>query len=153
TQTNSPKPVWPETKDRAATPVQPIAASNAPPVPNTTPALPGLPNNNDKKVRARALLTEARQLQKDGRLLEARQKAEEAQKLTVIFGPDEDRPELVLLSLSALCQKRIDTLVQQANDTLARTDAGRYRRAESDLNQARQLAVGFHLDTQLIDSK
>ena len=57
--------------------------------------------------------------------------------------------------LSALCQKRIESLVQQAGDCAAAANGNpvQYRRAEIDLTQARQLAVDFHLDTQLIDSK
>jgi type II secretory pathway component GspD/PulD (secretin) len=150
-QNNPPPPVWPEAKSGVRNLVQQTAANNSSPAPSMpAPAAPV-----DKKPQARALLTEARQLQKDGRLLEARQKALEAQKLGAHFGPDEDRPELVLLALSALCQKRVETLVQQAADCAAAAngDPKSYQRAELDLQQARRLALGFHLDTQLIDSK
>jgi type II secretory pathway component GspD/PulD (secretin) len=107
------------------------------------------------KMRAQMLVAEARQLQKEGRLVEARQKATDAQRIGANFAPDEDRPEVALIQISYLCQQRIDRLVQQATDCAqtAGSDANRCRRAVADLMTARQLAVGFGLDTHLIDSK
>jgi type II secretory pathway component GspD/PulD (secretin)/tetratricopeptide (TPR) repeat protein len=138
---STPPPVWPanDTAPRPS-PYTPRVASTS---------------TDGGKLRAQMLLTEARQLQKEGRLLEARQKALEAQKAFANFGPEEDRPELVLLAVSALCQKRIETLMQQAGDYAATSevDPSRYQRAVQELAQARQLAVGFGFDTQLIDSK
>jgi type II secretory pathway component GspD/PulD (secretin) len=159
-QNTLPPPVWPEDKDREThvtheSSVARVTAQATSPMPKP-PSVPATPDNAAaKKLQARALLAEARQLQKAGRLVEARQKALEAQKIGATFAADEDRPELVLLALSALCQKRIESLVQQASDCAAAAngDAGRYRRAELDLTQARQLAVDFHLDTQLIEGK
>jgi type II secretory pathway component GspD/PulD (secretin)/tetratricopeptide (TPR) repeat protein len=113
---------------------------------------PNTGSGDRNKVRAQALLTEARQLQREGRLLEARQKVMEAQHTGATFGPDEDRPELVLWALAALCKTRVEGLMQQANvDTTG--DPVRMQRAESDLNQARELAAAFQLDTQPIDRK
>jgi type II secretory pathway component GspD/PulD (secretin) len=151
----TPPPVWPEAKQRVASNVQQTTAHTPSAPASPAAAIPPAVNTVDKKIQARALLADARQLQKDGRLLEARQKALEAQRIGAIFGPDEDRPELAFLALSALCQKRIETLIQQAVDSAAAAngDPKSYQRAELDLNQARQLAVGFKLDTQLIDSK
>jgi type II secretory pathway component GspD/PulD (secretin)/tetratricopeptide (TPR) repeat protein len=126
---------------------------------NNSPAAPApqatVSRTSPDKGRAQALLVEARQLQKDGRLLEARQKAEEAQKIRAYFGPEEDRPEAVLVALAVLCQKRIDSLVQQASDYAAAgsVDPARFQQAEQALIQARQLAVGFRLDTHMIDSR
>jgi type II secretory pathway component GspD/PulD (secretin) len=154
-QNNLPPPVWPEAKNSATNRVQQVTANNTRLSPFMPTPPPAPANGVDKKLQARTLLAEARRLQKEGRLLEARRKALEAQRLGASYGPDDDRPELVLLALSALCQKRIETLVQQAGDwaAAANGDPKRYERAESDLRQARQLALGFHLDTQLIDSK
>ncbi len=131
-------------------------ASNLPTSLNPAAPVFGSAVGADKKIQARALLADARQLQKEGRLVEARQKAEDARNTGANFGPDEDRPELVMLALSALCQKRIEGLMQQAGDgAAANGDFGRYQRAELDLKQARQLALAFKLDTQLqlIDNK
>jgi len=123
----------------------------------TTPYMPqptgGMVEN--RKLQALALLTQARQYQKDGRLLEARQKAAEAQRVGAVFGPAEDSPEQCLVALGALCQRRIESHLQQANEYLATAelDNSRYQRAETELTQARQLATAFGFDTQLIDNK
>jgi type II secretory pathway component GspD/PulD (secretin) len=150
-----PPPVWPE-PEKPASRVQPVLVSNVPTSPYSAGPAVSSPAVADKKTQARALLAEARQLQKEGRLVEARQKAEDARNTGASFGPDEDRPELVMLALSALCQQRIERLLQQANDTAATNgDPGRYQRAELDLKQARQLAQAFKLESQLqsIDNK
>ena len=110
---------------------------------------------NGSKEQARLLLLQARQCQKEGRLLEARQKALEAQRVATTFGANEDTPELALLAISALCQKRIDTLVQQATEyaTTLDRDPSRCQRAEANLMQARQLAMACGFDTQAVDMK
>ena len=68
------------------------------------------------KVKALALMVEARQLQKDGRLIEARQKALECQRLGVVLSLNEDRPEQALVQLSALAGKKMDNLVAEEDD-------------------------------------
>jgi type II secretory pathway component GspD/PulD (secretin) len=154
-----PPPVWPTTqepKPEPKTEAMPRVAENtsrpALPLP-PPPALPGAGNHS--KEQARLLLLQARQYQKEGRLEEARQKALEAQGLGASYGPEEDRPEVALIGLSALCQKRVDSLVQQANDftSTAEVDPTRYQRAEANLVQARGLAVAFGFDTQSVDAK
>jgi type II secretory pathway component GspD/PulD (secretin) len=123
----------------------------------TVAAQTGMPSEmgGDKKFQAQMLLKEARQFQMEGRLVEARQRALAAQKVGVVFGPDEDRPEQALLAIGALCQRRIENLMQQANEALsmANADASRYAWAAQQLTQARTLAVTFGFDTQLIDLK
>src|SRR5205807_2409110 len=122
-----------------------------------TPAMPPSPSSaaEGRKAQAQILLAQARQFQKDGRLIEARQKALEAQQAGASFGPDEDRPEQCLLAVSALCQRRIESHLQQASEYLATAelDPSRYQRAEAELMQAKQLASAFRLDTQIIDNK
>jgi Flp pilus assembly secretin CpaC/tetratricopeptide (TPR) repeat protein len=163
-----PAPVWPAPVPAATpTPPQvrpagmeqqatatPPSTSFAPPASFTPPA-PATTFEDSKKTRAVALLSESRQLQKDGRLVEARQKALEAQRCGASFGASEDRPELALLAIAALSQKQIESLMQQANEYTAsgEVDPVRYQRAEATLNQARQLAVGFGFDTQNIDGR
>jgi type II secretory pathway component GspD/PulD (secretin) len=107
------------------------------------------------KMHVVAMLAEARQMQKANRLVEARQKALEAQKVGLTFAPEEDSPERALLQLADLASKRIEQLVQEASDFTATgfLDAGRFEKAEQDLTQARELAVGFALDTQAIEAK
>jgi type II secretory pathway component GspD/PulD (secretin) len=107
------------------------------------------------KQRAKMLLAEARTLQAQGRLIEAREKALEAQNAGATFGPDEERPETVMLQLLGLCDKRISTLMQHAEDCV-RDSAGhpeRFRQADDDLQMAKRLSTAFGLDTLRVDNK
>lgn len=114
--------------------------------------------NNDSLVvqtRARRLMAEARALQQQNRLLEARDKVEEARRLGVAFRPGEESPSQVYQQLAFLARQRIDGLVHRAGDTLHRgTQAPmtRCQDAERELSQARQLASAFGLDMQPIDA-
>src|SRR5262249_25878844 len=117
------------------------------------PSQPPTPSVQPDKAKAQQLLADARRLQKEGRLAEARQKPVTAQKLGASFGLSEDRPELALLDLAALTDKRIDSLKHQANDHLqvAATDPNRFPKAEANLLEARQLAIAFGFDTKELD--
>ena len=125
--------------------------------PATNPYTPFANQNpaGSAKLHAEMLLAEARQLQKDGRLVEARKKALDAQRIGANFAPEEDRPEVALIQITQLCQQRIDRLVQQSADwaTTAGSDPMRCQRAVADLTAARELAVACGLDTQPIDSR
>jgi type II secretory pathway component GspD/PulD (secretin) len=124
----------------------------------SAPALPvvAAPRGGDSaKLRAQQLLAEARTLQRQGLLVEARQKVLEAQRAGAVFGADEDRPELALIQLAGLASKQIEGLLQEATDNAvtAAINPVRYQKAEADLVKARQLADSFGLDTQPIDNK
>src|SRR5262249_48014339 len=97
------------------------------------------------------LLAECAQYMQAGRLIEARQKALEAQALRLPFGPDEDSPEQALLMLSSVCYKQVVALMDQAAQLSSTGAAEAVQRAEQQLAQAQQLARGFGLDTQPID--
>jgi type II secretory pathway component GspD/PulD (secretin) len=134
-------PAWPNQADgKASVSMAPAASSLA---------------AGDAKSKAQACVAEARQLQKEGRLLEARQKALEAQRMNVSFRADEDKPEIVLMAVNSLCQKKVDALVQQADMYIkaGQTDARNFQMAEQQLAQAKQLAVGFNFDCYAIDMK
>jgi type II secretory pathway component GspD/PulD (secretin) len=107
------------------------------------------------KEAALRLMAEARSLQREGRLIEARQKALEAQKPNASFGPDEDRPERALIELADLCNRKIENLMQHAADCVktGQEDPASFREAEANLSMARQLAAGFGLDTLRIDQR
>ena len=109
----------------------------------------------EAKMKAQACLVEARALLRDGRLLEARQKAVEAQKLNVTFRLDEDKPEVVLMAVNSACQKKIDALMGQADYYVkaGQTDARNFQMAEQQLVAAKQLATGFNVDSYQIDMK
>jgi type II secretory pathway component GspD/PulD (secretin) len=144
----------PEVRKTEPGPIAPkeMNVSAPPPMP---PAMMPTDPATELAKRARALLVESRQLQKESRLVEARQKALEAQKIGVTFNNDEDQPERALLQVTDLARKRILRLQQEASDLTATAggDPARYQRAEEDLEQAKNLAVGFALDTQAIDAK
>jgi type II secretory pathway component GspD/PulD (secretin) len=152
----APAPVWPAKVDVNLSVTAP-AVGQAPSTPPLTPSItqpavaaPVIPPLPDYKS-----VVGARQYQKEGRPIEARQKAQEAAAVGATFGPREDRPELALLAINAMCQQRIDALVQQASDdaALATREPSRYQRAEMELAQAKQLAVSFGFDTKGIDTR
>jgi type II secretory pathway component GspD/PulD (secretin) len=120
-----------------------------------TDSAPQPVNQELTRQQARMLLAEAKLLQGQGRLVEARQKAVDAQKTGAAFGPDEERPEMVLLQLGALCDKKIASLLQRAGDclALAGSDPAQLQKAEADLLQARELSAGFGLDSMPVENK
>jgi type II secretory pathway component GspD/PulD (secretin) len=136
-------------KDAGSSPYMAVGPA-MPPAPGT----PGLVGDSIKG-HASQLLVEARKLQNEGRLVEARQKALEAQKAGGTFRIDEDSPDRALQQLASLANKRIESLLQEATDLAATgaVDPTRFPRAEEKLNQARQLAVGFSMDTNVVDAK
>ncbi|MCI0742521.1 MAG: hypothetical protein L0Y72_26105 [Gemmataceae bacterium] len=107
------------------------------------------------KPRAVALLNEARVLQRQGKLLEARAKAVEAKSFKVVFGPEEDSPESCLLSLSAQCDRHVQLMIKSATDHVMNhpTDNQRFHKAEADLGSARKLAHAFGQSTRHLDEK
>ena len=123
-----------------------------------------LPGNNSMvsasaqaaaKAKALPLLREARELESRWFLAEARAKAEEAAQFKASFGPEEDSPDLCLLSLQSKCDYRIKQLVQQAGNQAfnAPTDPNRFQKALADLTAAKKLANSFGLDTFRIDQE
>lgn len=102
------------------------------------------------KQRAQQLVADARQLQSQGMLIEARQKLQEAQKVGANFSLEEDSPENALVQLNAQAYRKVVGLMDAAED-LAK--GGNRPRAEENLKQARQVAIGFGFDTMPIDHK
>lgn len=107
------------------------------------------------KIRAVSLIQEARDLQRKGQLLEARQKALEAEQIGVPFALDEDSPRSVLLSLASQCDSAVQGLLRRGTDYVQNhpTDPDRFQKAFHDLQTARQLAQTFGHDTTPIDQK
>jgi type II secretory pathway component GspD/PulD (secretin) len=107
------------------------------------------------KERALRLLAEARTLQNQGKLIEARQKALDAQAAGAAFGPDEVKPEAVLMELGSLCDKRVANLLQLATDCAAggATDPAQFRKAADYLAQARKHSEAFGFDTRPVETK
>lgn len=111
--------------------------------------------NPQAKLRAMAMLAEARQLERQGHLTEARAKALEADKTFNAFGPSEESPAIVLNDLGARAAARVKQLLDQANDVVLRTptDPTRFQKADNYLLTARRLAEAFRQDTGPIDQK
>src|SRR5262249_32484631 len=107
------------------------------------------------KKQALQLLAQARGLQKDSRLVEARQKVVECLQMGATFSPNEEGPDQVMLQLGLQARQQINGCMQQANELVASAAAnpGNYDRAEQVLFQAQQLANGFGLDPQPVESK
>ncbi len=123
-------------------------------------ALPGtLPKKDaavttSKKPEANKLLATARQLQEQGKLVEARGKAQDALLLGADFGPTEDSPELAIQQINDRAAREVARLVNEASETLVSssgTPAETASKVEPKLAEARSLAVAFGLDTQPID--
>lgn len=133
-----PKKDTPLAKDKILPPVGVVAP----------PAGVQLANKN----RAIVMLREARELERQGLLMEARQKTFEARSLKAPFQPDEESPEHVLTSLTASCDRRINAHLQQAVDQLGNmNDPQRVDKSQAHLISARQLAVAFELDASRVD--
>ncbi|HZV04506.1 MAG TPA: hypothetical protein VE999_05400 [Gemmataceae bacterium] len=115
----------------------------------------GSSDNLAAQTRARQLMAEARSLQQQNRLLEARDKIDEARRLGATFRPDEETPSLVYQQLAFVARQRIDSLVHHAAESLrygTKEPMMRCKEAEYDLSQARQMAIAFGLDLQPIDA-
>jgi type II secretory pathway component GspD/PulD (secretin) len=126
----------------------------ADPVPDNPPApQSSRAPEDDERQRAVQLLAEARRLQAQGHLSAARRKALEAQKTSVAFGPDEDRPEIALLQLRNLCDTRIASLLKHASDCMAcaPSDPAQLTAAQADLKKAKQLTVEFGFDASRVE--
>jgi type II secretory pathway component GspD/PulD (secretin) len=142
----------------AAGPSSPIVlasaqAAGAVQSPSKLPSVPDGAVPDAGKQRATILMREAKSLSQQGRLLEARQKMLEAQALHVRFGPEEETPERMLLACASLANRRAELLVQRAADyaATAQTDSTRWQKAEESLEEARQLAQAYSLDSQAIE--
>ncbi len=113
------------------------------------------------RQRAQTLMDEARGLQKQGKLVEAKAKLDEARvaageayKTGTGFGPGEESPDGMLLAMASQATTRINNLVKSADDNAASMgDAVRLKKAGDSLLEARQLAVLFNLDIAPIDLK
>jgi Flp pilus assembly secretin CpaC len=107
------------------------------------------------RARAKTLILEARELERNGFLVEARAKAAEADALGVRFTAEEDNPQAVMGSLSSKCNQRIGQLLQQATEYVQNNpnDVTRFQKAEVNIHNARKLAESFGLDQRLINDR
>src|SRR5579884_2497271 len=156
---NNPQPSSPylanQPIDNGKTVYPPTVQTTYQPTAQTQTTYPPAAPAKDGQMRARQLIAEAKMLQQQNRLLEARDKIAEAQQLGVSSRPGEETPNQVYQQLVFQARQRIDSLVHQANETLrygTQAPMVRCQGAERDLSQARQLAVAFGLDLQPINA-
>lgn len=120
------------------------------------PVFPPAPltSGNDKEKTV-AMLKEGRQLQLAGNLVAARLKGIEAQKQGVIFEPNEDSPEQLLLQLGSSARNQIDDLVTQATRSMNSSESveRKTEAANQALDSAINLSKSFGQDTASIESK
>lgn len=106
------------------------------------------------KRTALALMVESRALEKANRLVDARAKALEAQKLNVGYDAGEDRPEVALMEYSKKAAGQINTYADQAMQFAgAQPTAEKAAQAQNMLSQARAFAMGMGFETKGIDEK
>jgi type II secretory pathway component GspD/PulD (secretin) len=132
----------------------PLPQAGAPLAGGPPPASGPAAERQSAHQRAVYLMAEARQCAREDRLLDARQKVIEAQRLEALFAPGEEMPEMLYQQIALRARQRMDALVNRATET-ARFGGGdvtvRLQKAEQDLQQARQLAVGFGQDPSGVD--
>ncbi|HBI41705.1 MAG TPA: hypothetical protein DDY78_02480, partial [Planctomycetales bacterium] len=120
------------------------------------PAAPLGAGADANKAKAMQLLAEVGQLERQNKLVEARQKATEAAQLKATFSPTEDSPEYALQQIAFLARRESARLTVHACDTVSYGDGDPLKRcsdAEQELLQARTLADGFGQDVQPIEAK
>ncbi|RLS84723.1 MAG: hypothetical protein DWI06_03075, partial [Planctomycetota bacterium] len=102
---------------------------------------PTPPTSGNDKEKTVAMLKEGRQLQLAGNLVAARLKGIEAQKQGVIFEPNEDSPEQLLLQLGSSARNQIDDLVTQATRSMNSSES--VEKKTEAANQALESAINL----------
>jgi type II secretory pathway component GspD/PulD (secretin) len=142
-------------------PPPPYTPYGPPPAPPAAVAAATLTTEQQlARQKAIDLTRQAVQLQKQGRLIEARGLALQAQQAAiaarkggVVFGPNDENPDALLLQLSMQCQQQIGMLLVQAQKTGSTKAPGSFEKAIDCLDQAKNLAMAFGLPQQEIQAK
>ncbi len=116
------------------------------------PPLPGAKEHADTSVPA--LLDEARALQAKGRLVEARAKVIQAQRMGGgSLPPGVATPEEVLSDLNRMAAKQVALSLATVNDIASKGGADSFQLARMEVDRARLLAKEFGLDQSTVDAK
>lgn len=102
----------------------------------------------DKKATAQRLLAEGKRLADEGQFAAAKAKFLEADRLGVVFGPQEYTPAYALQDLNVRGQRAIDQLLVQARQHLAKKETSA---AETTLNRAAEIATQLGLHARPIE--
>jgi type II secretory pathway component GspD/PulD (secretin) len=151
---SNPIPPPPGVKD----PLPPPINLQPGPIVNNAPS----PEQTLARSKVVSLLEEARNFQKQGRLIEARTRALEARdaavdarKLGVQFGPNEDSPDTALFQMNLQCRQYLEQFDRTATELVNNqvNDPARFQKALEELKIAQQLAGAFNFDQQPIGQK
>jgi len=106
------------------------------------------------KGQALVLLSQARELEKEGKLIEARERIMQASSLQATFDPNEDSPSTALIQLASKCDAQVNQLLREAETvTNNAKDSNRIQAAAQRLAEARKLSETFGLDGKRVDDK
>ncbi len=161
---NIPMPPGGENLDTPPPPPPVAKKQTTPNVPTPMPTPAGTNRNTQQllaKQKVLSLMAEARALQQQNRLIQARAKAMEAknaavyaQKLGIFFTPNEDSPHLILPELNGQASKRVQDLLNQVdNITKNQANPNRYQVANTMLQEAKDLVTAFGFPTRTINQK
>ncbi len=124
-----------------------IAGLTVPPLPATVDRGAATTGNAAK------LIEEAQSLMASGKIVEARAKAIQAQKLNGVLPQGLVTPEEILADLTGKATKRVATILDRVGEIANKGGAESLRSAQSELDRARQVARDFGLDQGAIDAK
>ncbi|MDW8223072.1 MAG: hypothetical protein RMJ82_09005 [Gemmatales bacterium] len=102
------------------------------------------------RKQALLLLADAREHQRQGRILPALRQARQAQQLRAAYRPEDETPEQIIFELQRQAQSHIETFNRAA---LSWRQMGRFDEAEQCLRYVRQLQVELHADTLATDQQ
>ncbi len=139
------------------TPQGQILPPPPPPVPQRLPSAAAnsqAPVGSPTRMKALALMTECRALQRANKLADARAKALEAQRLGADYAAGDDRPETALTDIAQTAASQINSWVDQAMRNAGNTPTkAQAAQANEMLAQAREFAMRMGFDTIGIDEK
>jgi type II secretory pathway component GspD/PulD (secretin) len=123
-------------------------AATAPPLPApVAKKAPEAPTGD--KLKAQQLVAEAQRYHREGKLVEAQQKALEAKRLNVAFAPEETSPDFVYQQVTIEVRQRVEGHFRAAQDAAAQ---GKMDVAEKHLADGKALAAAFGQDTKPFDA-
>ena len=120
----------------------------------TVPPLPPIVDRGAAaKGNAAKLIEDAQILMASGKIVEARAKAIQAQKLSGVLPNGLATPEEILAELNRKATKQVATNLDRVGDIANKGGAESLRSAQAELDRARQVARDFGLDQGAIDAK
>ena len=148
------RPIVPPAPPSMAVAVNTTAPPVAPDPSQAGPPAPPTPVADANKAKAVQLLQLVHELERQNKLLEARERAVEAAQLHASFGPTEESPELALQELNGMAHREVSRLMTQASDAVTYGEGdplARCAKAQQNLLQARELVAAFGQDGRAVE--